>query len=298
MDGSNFEHERITSREKATRVAEDHGWTFQNALASITRVRARELPPTRAEADAAEKAKRVAAAAEDAKVREWELSLEPLIKLYGSREAAFAPCRREQALLASVVRWHVAMPSPNGRWTKTLDGSSTHVVRSALVLEALKNAYPLPTTILLAKFEHDYWIARGRELAMLRRMDEQAPVRALDIVAIARLRLVDQLLRHGIRADSAQELDIRCGIVLSNHPTRKELDAVREDAALLARRESDRARFGERRDVSLAVRIALANERYAKFGDRAIARIVGCSPTTVSKVRRKAEVDTSTKPTF
>ncbi len=123
---------------------------------------------------------------------------------------------------------------------------------------------------------------------MLRDADQDQSRCALDVVASARVCLLDQLLRHEIRAASAQELSLRCNIVFTGHPTPKELDAVREDAAFLATRDVERARFGERRDVALEVKMVLTSKRHSGLGDRAIARMVGCSPTTVGKIRRQA----------
>jgi len=144
MDSSCYEHERITAREKATTLANKHGLSFEDALRATPRANPRDLPSTRAEVYAAETAAAAARAKQEAKQREQRAKLAPLIELYGSIDAALAPCWRERLLVDAVARWRVAFPAQNQRWTMTLDGVDSIGRMPDHVRRAVSLAYPLP----------------------------------------------------------------------------------------------------------------------------------------------------------
>ena len=107
------------------------------------------------------------AARRRAKIVAWTIRRAALIAKYGSIDAATAPCERERLILAAVARWRTVRD--NLRWTHALDGwqNSAFTARGkapAHVIEAIEQAYPLPTTFAQAKAEHDYWTERNQEL--------------------------------------------------------------------------------------------------------------------------------------
>jgi len=289
MDGSTFEPQRVSAREAATKLAEQHGWQFDDALRATLRAKPRDLPPTRAQASAAAEAVRIEAERERARQQAWQIKTGPLIKLYGSFEAALEPCWRERALIAAVAPWRVAMPAPNHRWTESLDGNSSDEVKSVAIIRALKRAYPVPATFGEAKNEHDYWIARRKELALLLQHDPNSLyTENLDIVVVARQNIVSELFLYKLRVDSLQELHQRCSAIISSGSLSDEkMEGLHADIAVLAARELDRSQLDRRRDV--VAEIKLEFERDKGQSARAVARAVRCSPTTVCRVRRQVD---------
>ena len=288
MDGSLFEHERITARERATEFAKKHGWTFEDALRSISRAKPRDPPHTRAEAYAAEELAASQRAEQEARQREQRARLAPVIKLYGSIYAALAPCWREQLLLDAVARWRVAQPWPNQRWTYTIDGDCFPMKMSNRVRRALSSAYPLPLTFADARLEYEYWRRRNEEIGMILD-DPEKPSRDthLDVIAYLRQRIVSDLICHGYAVSTLQELEQRVAAVseVGNQPLGCEWNRICRDIALLAARE----REGDQSDriFGVADKVRMELQRDKERSDREISRIVGCSPTTVGRLRRK-----------
>ena len=288
MDGSTFEHERINARRSAERLAEDYGWTFEEALRVTIRSKPRD-PPTRAEAEAATRAMHAKAERESARLRERRSKLDPLITLYGSFEAALAPCWREQALFRAVAQWRVTSPAPDDRWTRTLDNNTDPINLAPKVIHALRQAYILPCTFAEAKSECDYWMRRTAEMKLLRRVDgDPYSYEALDLVPLARYCIVLKLALQGLLVENLQELQQRYDMVMEEDDFDLEhYEAIRKDIKRLAARELERSKFSSKRDVALEIRLAL--EKNKDQFDRVISRAIGCSPTTVGRVRRQME---------
>ncbi len=288
MDGSLFEHERITARERATKLAEAHGLTFEDALGSISRAKPRDPPPTRATAYVAEQRAASERAKQEARQREQRARLAPLIKLYGSIDAALAPCWREQRLLDAVAHWRVTQPHPNQRWTSSVDGARSTIDITARVRRALCSAYPLPPTFADARIECDYWKKREEELGLITE-DPEYPSQDthLDMVAQMRQCIVSDLVCHSYVVSTLQELEQRVAAIseLDNQPSACEWDRICLDIALLADREREGGHL--KRPFSVAHKVRMELQRDKERSDREIARIVGCSPTTVGHLRRK-----------
>ena len=291
MDDSLFEHERITARERATELAEKHGWRFEEALRSIPRAKPRDPPPTRADAYAADALAAAERERQEARQREQQARLAPLIKLYGSIGAALAPCWRERLLLDAVARWRVAWPRPDQRWTLSVDGASSTMDTPDRVRRALSSAYPLPPTFADARIEYNYWKTRDKELGLI--LNDSTDISKethLDLVAWMRQRIVSNLYYHGLAAATLQELEQRAIAIseMDSQPLPREWDRVCSDIAFLAARERDDGQL--HRTFRVVDRIRAELQRDKERFDREIARIVGCSPTTVGRVRRETNM--------
>ena len=161
--------EQKAARSRAEAMAVAAGMTLEEALAVVA-------APTSEwffdifdrKEDAADRSwKAEQAARRRAKIAAWTIRRAALIAKYGSIDAATAPCERERLILAAVARWRTVRDNP--RWTHTLDGwtgwaSAARKEAPAHVIEAIEQAYPLPTTFAQAEAEHDYWTERNQEL--------------------------------------------------------------------------------------------------------------------------------------
>ena len=283
MDSSPYEPERITAREKAAKIAERNGWSFEAALSATPRVKPRDLPPTRAETYAAEAGAVAARAKQEAKLRKQHAKLARLIETYGSLDEALAPCWRERILTVAVARWRVACPAPNQRWTESLDGSIEGM--SSRVRRAISKAYPLPVTFAEAKIELDYWNKRDYELGLIADPEDPLSNIRLDLVASHRREIIQELVTFRLSISTLQELEQRVVEIskMDDEPTRCEWNRVRGDIVKLAARERDDGPMDRAFSVAERVRIELRRDK--ERSDREIARILGVSPTTVGKVR-------------
>ena len=126
---------------------------------------------------------------------------------YGSEAAVLARTDLEEALIAAVRPWVKFQEPPyDPRWVKSIDGfSDSYAFRDApsRVLSAIRTAFRLPETITEAKAEYDVWGRRERDLQMVL---EQYGDEALDLPAAIRRNIVEEMLRHGLRAISLTEV--------------------------------------------------------------------------------------------
>ena len=107
----------------------------------------------------------------------------------------------------------------------------------------------------------------------------------LDLVAQMRMDMVYKLMSIHLQVRSADDLELRINVIKElGGPDGEEWDAVCEAVRSLA--ASERASMDAGASTSMADRVRLELHRDEKRSDRAIARLLGCSPTTVGKVRR------------
>lgn len=107
----------------------------------------------------------------------------------------------------------------------------------------------------------------------------------LDLVVEMRMDMVHKLITIHLQVRSVGDLELRIKVIKElGGPDDKEWDAVCEAVRSLA--TSERASMHAGASTSMADRVQSELHRDEKRSDRAIARLLGCSPTTVGKVRR------------
>jgi hypothetical protein len=229
-------------------------------------------------ADAAIQAGRAAAQAAARATRR-----KALIERYGSAEAALAPCERERKLLDAVRSWRKARPVPYRRWTDSVDGWSDAWTKApAHVDAAIRTAYPLPETFASARVEYDYWRERDRELRDM--LDVKSFDYRLDLLALARMKMVEALIEHELPVRTPADLLERFRLYRSF-----EMNDWKQEGRILSDLEGIVAALSvQQRGQTASVQrgqIAAALEASPDRTDRSIAREFGCSPTTVGRVR-------------
>ena len=290
MDGSSYPHERITAREKAERIAEDLGMPFETALLMVRHRNPCPLPPTRAEAEAEIAAARAAADAEEGRRQARDAALVDLTALYGSLDVAEAPCWRERALVDAVARWRVTHPAPYDRWTYTIAGGTFEHKLPDDVRRAIRRAVPWPESFAEARAEIAYWKLRAGEYALLfDEVIEDGNLERLDLVVQMRADMIYKLIAHDLEVQTVYDLEQKVdAITETGGPDEGEWTATCEAIHRLA--NSERAGVGNGIPSSVASRVRSElrrdEERKENRSDRAIARLLGCSPTTVGKMRR------------
>jgi hypothetical protein len=127
-----------------------------------------------------------------------------LIARYGSVEAVLAPCEREAAPIAALAAWRETCAPPYERWTRTLAGVADYLLPLPPQVDAaLRAAISLPATIGEARVEFDHWRRREDEIA------DVCPAMAaqpLDQVAERRMRIVEDLIDHGLPVETMADL--------------------------------------------------------------------------------------------
>ncbi len=132
-----------------------------------------------------------------------------LLLEYGSVDNVLIWNKQEMLLRAAVREWSVFYEPPNDEWTESIDGLSGLAlckVPPQHILQAIANAYPLPTTITMAAEEVHFWERRDRELglALCDTTDTQ-----LDAAPYLRFQLVSRLLEADLPAESISEILLR-----------------------------------------------------------------------------------------
>ena len=207
--------EQKAARSRAEAMAVAAGMTLEEALAVVA-------APTSEwffdifdrKEDAADRSwKAEQAARRRAKIAAWTIRRAALIAKYGSIDAATAPCERERLILAAVARWRTVRDNP--RWTHALDGWTGWALAArkevpAHVIEAIEQAYPLPTTFAQAKAEHDYWTDRNQELEDAFSDDGDLPGNnELDLPTEIRAEIVRALAEHELPVTTLANLHAR-----------------------------------------------------------------------------------------
>ncbi|WP_413207017.1 helix-turn-helix domain-containing protein [Rhodospirillum sp. A1_3_36] len=245
-----------------------------------------------------------------------------VLEKYGSAEAAIARNDREQVLHEAVLPW---LESPNepteefvhlaGRWHQRMGGWAPHDFKSQPLAEcraAIKAALPMPTTIREAREEARSWEARDNEICHALECwgDEQ-----LDLPAAYRRELVRRLWETELPIVTMDDLLVRLEYAADADDMKSASDAVPSilDAfRALVLQGNGAVQNGhyrpansqggsnagspvhsghpltatERRARILAM---LSNLDTCGWSDRAIARAVGVSPTTVGVIRKEKE---------
>ena len=234
------------------------------------------------------------AARRRAKIAAWTIRRVALIAKYGSIDAATAPCERERLILAAVRRWRTIRDNP--RWTHALDGwqNSAFTARGrapAHVIEAIEQAYPLPTTFAQAKAEHDYWTDRNQELEDAFSDDGDLPGNnELDLPTEIRAEIVRALAEHELPVATLADLHARFAMYRESESKNDTIEAALfRDIGAMALRESQVSNVtttSAPSPVHEAGRIEGLLKTHPEWSDRRIARAGGWSPTTVGRIRR------------
>ena len=289
--------EQKAARSRAEAMAAAAGMTLEEALAVDT-------APTSEGffsgfADSMEAAhpgwKAEQAAGKRAKVAAWKVRRAALIARYGSIDAATAPCERERLILAAVACWRTVRDNP--RWTHALDGwtgwaSAARREAPAHVIEAIEQAYPLPTTFAQAKAEHDYWTVRNQELEDAFSEDGSSlGDNELDLPTAIRAGIVSALAEHELPVSTLADLHGRFAMYRESESNDDTVEAALfRDIETMALREAQASHVTTMPSAYLRVHEAGQVEALLRanpqWSDRRIARAGGCSPTTVGKIRR------------
>jgi hypothetical protein len=151
------------------------------------------------------------AAEQVAKKKEAAAYRKAVIAKYGSEDAAKAPNAMERAVDEAVAPFarKVMKKFSNGSFPcNSLDGWTGDFDKKELpkrVEAAIRAALPMPTTIAEAKAEVDAWREREDELAAVWEEPEHRGEH-LSLGCVARKRLVDDMVDHGLRAGSAADM--------------------------------------------------------------------------------------------
>lgn len=246
----------------------------------------------------------------------WAPRRAEVLAKYGSEEAAIARNADEQALHDAAAPWledpHVpelGYEREAGRWHGRMGGWSLYGSGGpcAECVAALEAALPMPRTLREARDEYRRWEDRNEEIecALQNWGNEQ-----LDLPAAWRSNRVRRLFESEMPIVTMDDLLVRleamtdenfCGDM--HEATSSILDALRRltpnEAPIVQSGRLDRddipsgahvqnghpARASDRRAAVLAM---LSNPDTATWSDRAIARAVGVSPSTVGTLRRWA----------
>jgi hypothetical protein len=223
-----------------------------------------------------------------------------ILERYGSEEAAMARDPREQALHNAALPWLEGPFQPNGdephlvgRWHRRMGGWELYQFRAEPAdpcRAALLAAIPLPTTIREAREEAQYWEIRDDELC---HVFEDWNDTSLDLPAAWRRNKVRDMWTKELPIVTLDDILVRLEYAAEEIGMRTVCDAVPSilDAfrTLVMQREAP-VQSGhpltatERRARIVAM---LSNPDTFGWSDRAIARAVGVSPTTVGGIRKQ-----------
>ena len=163
--------------------------------------------------------------------------------------------------------------------------------------KALSAAYPLPTTVVEANAEYDYWRQRDHDLGLV--LGDTSDTQ-LDLCAYGRQEIILGLLETGLRAQTLADVIARLRHVSASETTMgmpEMVDAALADveslAAMAKAAPLQPVQSGQARTTATDRRAELSrllsNVDTARLSDREIARMVGVSPQTVGNMRRKRE---------
>lgn len=293
--GAATDGERQAARARAETMAAKAGMDFKGAVSAWQAEQSHGVGPINLFAglddfmEASEPGYKARRAAEKAdKVAARKRRRDALISHHGSLEAALAPCERELLLLDAVALWRRCSPPPHNRWTHSVDGWSDPWKDAPPHVEAaIRGAYPLPQTFAEAQAEMDYWQQRDRDFADL--LDDQYGDYALDLVARKRLFLIERLIDRDLEARTTSDVLTRLKLMDSRESTLTPEEQIRiiTDLERVVALEAARASV-----QSVRLPLSVHREQIAKMlrsnstrTDRSLARELGCSPTTVGKVR-------------
>lgn len=215
---------------------------------------------------------------------------ELIITRYGSEAAALASTPMERIIMIAVQPYAELFCATSTGWVE---------IRTAPkdVLDAVKAAMPMPESIVEAKAEYDKWEERDRELGALH-WDELGNTYLSPACHLRREMLLD-LVRTGMRAASLEDVLVRQQWFVNRDFQDDEVErAVLADLEYLLVRQRATVQNGRSPNAATA-RLRTASERRAEItrilsnldtrmlSDREIARRVGCSPQTVSNLRRR-----------
>lgn len=305
MNSTTYDGEREAARDRAEAVACAAGMTFEEAVDVIS---APASPPTDAAptmqnpfagfADYMEKHEPgyKARVAEEARQREEARLKEQadLIERYGSEDAVMAPCEKE-ALLEKACA-HLAEVEEDG-YVSNLDGWGPVSKNEDLpdsVRQAVSQAYPLPTTVVGAWDEWQYWNSRWHERVTLEPYLEFHP-----LPVSARLVVLEELLFSLAaktpedvlaRLDKYEEICNR-GMYVEYDDQDKFIKQFRNDIGFLSNgvQVGRQAPFTNAKKRDAVLEYLKCPER-SLLSDREIARIVGVSPQTVNNWRKRLNV--------
>ena len=302
MRGTTFGPERDNARDKAERIARRCGMTLEEALQVMD---AAAAPP---ETDAERRVREAQSFWDDQAKRKaewkahWTTKTEAMlarraatVARFGSEEAALAPCWRERLILDAVAPWRT-VNAQHPRWTDRLDGwrgdGWDYAKAPARVVEAIASSYPLPATFAEAKIEHDYWEARSDEMEdLIRDSAEGLGNGGLDRAADLRACMIRDLMENDLHLTTLAEVHARFAMyrTAESHDDKIEAALFRDLSALVDRQAeapvsppaAPATPIYPFADTSIGDALAADPSR----SDRAIAREVGCSPTTVGRMR-------------
>ena len=232
--------------------------------------------------------------AADEKLRRWHERRAALVERYGSLEAVLELCEREKVLTKALKPWRVLGKPPHQRWTQDLKGWGSLSLASKMPSDmraAVEAALPWPSTFAEARAELAYWRERSEDMEHALSTSVQfLGDGGLDRVCIARMEIIRDFVDHEMRLHTLPEILDRFRIFRDRDIQEPDIEvALLRDLEALAAREAvapDRrppAPVTNRPDLIGQIRNALGTD--PSRSDRAIARALDCSPTTVGQVR-------------
>jgi Homeodomain-like domain len=215
---------------------------------------------------------------------------ESIITRYGSEAAALAPTPMERIIMAAVQPYAEL-------FSATSTGRLEIQTAPKVVLDAVKAAIPMPESIVKAKAEYDKWEERDRELGALH-WDEPGETYLSPACYLRREMLLD-LVRTGIRAASLEDVLVRQQWFVNrdfqdddgvDRAVLADLEHLERQRAPVQNGQAPNAPIASLRTASerrVEIIRLLSNLDTRMLSDREIARRVGCSPQTVSNVRKR-----------
>jgi hypothetical protein len=208
------EGERNNAFTKAQELLEKQGQSMADVLEALTTlgVRAPAMAEfiDRAHEPAAKSSDPAVPSKTEAQRQDPAESLADVIARYGSVQAVLQPCTREALLRSAVRRGSTFHMPPNERWTRSIYGYTPEQPNGPArdrAMQAIAQAYPLPTNLQDALTEHDHWQSRDRELQLV--LGSEDNTSRLDLTAHLRRELVRDLIRSELPVHGEAELQIR-----------------------------------------------------------------------------------------
>jgi len=305
MNSTTYDGEREAARDRAEAVACAAGMTFEEAVDVISAPASSpsDAAPTMQNpfagfADYMEKHEPgyKARAAEEARQREEARLKEQaeLIDRYGSEDAVMAPCVKEAMLEKACA--HLAEVEEDG-YVSNLDGWGLVSKNEDLpdsVRRAVSQAYPLPTSVVEAWDEWQYWSRRWHERVTLEPYLEFNPLQVS-----ARLAVLEELL-FSLPAKALEDVLARLdrfeelcnqGFYVEHEDQDRFIKQFRNDIGFLSNcvQVGRKAPFTNAKKRDAVLEYLKCPER-SLLSDREIARIVGVSPQTVNNWRKRLNV--------
>lgn len=233
--------------------------------------------------------------------KRYALEREAIIRKYGSVKRAWARNEKEQILHDAVAQWLVPAENttPKDRWSESLDGWTSFASLEKAperVVNAIRSAIPMPTTIADAASELREWEARDREIELA--IEDYDRNGGLDLPAMLRTDILRHEIMSGIHASNLDEILSRLRFGIENDCSYRlgdiantliiDLERIREVGTNFASTSSVQNGYlstaSERRAKIMEI---LSNLDTASLPDRTIAKMANVSPTTVGNIRKK-----------